>query len=104
MGFSFFLESGQKRPVSVLHRFNSNWHHIGSEIYEKERMQDAEKTLEDAIAKLPNHQPGDIKVRPFSVKLNGLQFGLIPSGDGKCIEYLPYGLAFFPPWDGTYDT
>lgn len=100
VGFCFFLDPGQRRLVSVLHLFDANGTHIESQAWES----DAEQALDRAIADLCDPQAGDVAIQPFSVELLGTQLGLIPRDDGRCVEYLPYGLAFFPPWDGTYDT
>lgn len=104
MGFAFFVNTGQKRPISVLHILDKSGNHIESSIWETEKMYEAEKNLKDAINKLSNSKPGNIKVKPFSVKLNGINIGLIAREDGACYNYMPYDLAFFPPWNGQYDT
>ena len=99
IGFVFFLEREQRSLVSVLHLFDAKGAHLASEGWEG----DPERALEEAIAKLANARPGDVSIRPFSVELLGTEFGLVQDGD-ESVEYRPYGLAFFPPWDGTYDT
>lgn len=104
MGFAFFITEGQKRPISVLHLLDKDGNHIESSIWETEKMNEAEQKLRDAISNLPQAKPGNIKVKPFSVELNGLNIGLIPREDGECYIYMPYDLAFFPPWNGQYDT
>ena len=99
-GFCFFLRPGQQQLVAVLHCFDANGVHAGSEAWDVE----PKRMLAEAIARLPDPTPGDIEIRPFVVQFFDTKFGLIPREDGECVEYLPYGLAFFPPWDGTYDT
>jgi hypothetical protein len=103
MGFAFFLESGQRRPAAVLHRFDANGEHLGSEIWETSTMVSCERSLAEAVAKLPQVKAGHILIRPFSVELNGIEFGLV-AGDDESLEYVPYGLVFSAPWNGTYDT
>jgi formate hydrogenlyase regulatory protein HycA len=65
--------------------------------------------LADHLRKLGKHEIVDIWVRPFSVKHDGLVFGLIPRRleDGSWrVEFMPGNtLSFYPPWDeGGYDT
>ncbi len=104
IGFPFFGGSSQTRPLAVLHLLDSEGKLATSEIWETENIHEAEAELKKAIEGLPNAQYGDIETTTFEVALNGLTFGFIPREDGACIEYLPYGLAFFPPWDGHYET
>jgi hypothetical protein len=95
---------GQERPISVLHLLDKDGSHIESSIWKTEKMNEAEAKLNEAISKLSNSAPGNIIVKPFIVELNGLNIGLVPREDGECYSYMPYDLAFFPPWDGQYDT
>lgn len=104
IGFPFFGGYFQTRSLAILHLLDSDGEHVSSEIWEREEMQEAETELKNAIAQLPSFRFCDVETKSFSVELNGLTFGFIPRDDGQCIEYLPYGLAFFPPWDGFYDT
>lgn len=54
----------------------------------------------------------DINIEPFSVVKFGVEFGLIPvkseyleEGEEAPLEVQPGNyMAFFPPWDGYYDT
>ena len=47
----------------------------------------------------------DILVSPFSVQHDGAEFGFIPQEETGGIELQPgNSMAFFPPWDGYYDT
>jgi len=104
IGFPFFGGSSQTRPLAVLHLLDADGSLITSEIWETEKMYEAEGELRKAIKNLPDSKYCDVKTKLFSVELNGLTFGFIPREDGACIEYQPYGLGFFPPWDGTYET
>lgn len=104
MGFVFYVIDSHKIPVSVLHLLDSKGNHINSELWTCEKINLAEEKLKAAVNILPNAKPGNIRVRPFEVLINGIRFGIIPREDGKCLEYQPYGLAFFPPWNGIYDT
>lgn len=104
IGFPFFGGLSQTRPLAVLHLLDAEGSLVTSEIWEKEKMNEAEAELNKAIQNLPNSKFCDVKTRMFKVELNGLTFGFRPREDGECIEYQPYGLAFFPPWNGLYDT
>lgn len=104
IGFPFYGGSLQTRPLAVLHLLDSNRSLVSSEIWEREKIDDAELELKKAINRLENATYCDVETTRFSVVLNGLTFGFIAREDGECIKYQPYGLAFFPPWDGYYDT
>lgn len=104
IGFPFFGGSSQTRPLAVLHLLDKDGYILDSKIWEKDKINEAENELKRAICELPNVKYCDVEVRPFNVELNGLEFGFIPREDNACIEYQPFGLAFFPPWDGFYDT
>jgi len=104
IGFPFFGGPSQTRPLAVLHLLDSEGALVSSEIWEKEKMYEAEAELKNAISNLPDARYCDVETQTFSVELNGLTFGFIPREDGACIVYQPYGLAFFPPWNGNYDT
>lgn len=103
VGFVFFLETGQQRLVSVLHLFDATGVHVSSSAWDSAAGADPQSELNNAIAALPNAKPCNVKVAPFSVEFFGTTFGMIPI-DNDRVDYQPYGLAFFPPWDGLYDT
>lgn len=47
----------------------------------------------------------EIIVQPFQVEIEGRTFGLIPDEDSKFINLEPnMSIAFYSPWDGSYDT
>ena len=104
VGFAFFLEPGQQRLVSVLHLFDVAGVHVSSQAWDSGSGVDPQTELNRAIAALPKAKPGNVLVVPFSVEFFGTTFGLIPDEDEERVDYEPYGLAFFPPWDGLYDT
>lgn len=78
MGFAFFAESSQKRPIAVLHLLDSKGNHVESKIWESEKMYMAEGQLKQAVSELPNPIPGNINVSPFTIELHGLSIGLMP--------------------------
>ncbi len=71
-----------------------------------------------AIDEAINHRLGelgdfnfdDIEIRPFEINRFDTKFGFIamePEEEGEdwCVEFHPGNLmAFYPPWDGYYDT
>ena len=54
----------------------------------------------------------DIEISPFSIEKYGVKFGLLPTDpefveddEDISIEFHPGNyMAFYPPWDGEYDT
>jgi len=66
--------------------------------------------LESWLAKLDIDSFCDIKVAPFQTERFGIEFGLIPrppedKDDPWTVELQPGDyMAFYPPWDGDYDT
>lgn len=68
-----------------------------------------EAALDRHLAALGKRTAKDIWIRPFSLKSQGMVFGLIPRqlGNGTWrVEAMPGNtLSFFAPWDeGEYDT
>jgi len=104
-----------KRWYAVLHRFDRDGHHRGSEIRytgtsaegEREVNDRAEQVLAGWLADLPEPTFGDISIRLFSVEVDDVVFGLVDESDdtrGEHVELYPNQLGFYPPWDGEYDT
>ena len=107
-----------KSWVAVLHKFDAEGNHIGSESrlggFDAEGRQRAgEKAwhqlaqmLEDAG--LENAQPCDIYIKPFSVEIDNVVHELVYENHGEREEYVmlwPNDIMFHPPWDsGRYST
>ncbi len=104
IGFPFFAETGQKRPLAVLHLFDQDGSLLSTQVWEEDKMYLSEAKLKEAIENLPGIKYKDIELSPFVIEHHDLLFGFVPSRDDTCLEYVPYGLLFTPPWDGTYDT
>lgn len=66
------------------------------------------KTFQDRIDELGAITLCDIRVAPFEEVRDGVSFGLIyapDEGNGEWVELQPGNeMAFYPPWDGRYDT
>ncbi|MFD6177635.1 MULTISPECIES: hypothetical protein [unclassified Isoptericola] len=116
-----------QRLFVVLHRFDDDGHHTGSDIWaagtarDEERLRGTpesplargEARLEELLATLPGALFGDIAVRPFEVFVDGVRFGLVlerhddeldPDGPPDWAELYPDLLGFHAPWDGWPDT
>ena len=71
-------------------------------------IQRARTYLSALLSRLPRLIPQDVFVGLFSVEIHGRTFGLVdasePDEDYERITLVPNDLAFFPPYDGSYDT
>src|SRR5690348_16379892 len=79
---------GNKRWYAVLHRFDPDGAHAGSEIWfagtsehERTSIKRADTRLKELIATLPSHKFGDIAIKLFHVELDGHVFGLVDQSD-----------------------
>lgn len=123
----FRLGSGweeYKRLYAVLHRFDPEGRHVGSDIRcagtwaEQRRgphgddsvLSRARSRLAALLEDLPQREYGDIAIRPFQVIVDGVTFGLIierheeGEGEDDWAELYPDRLGFSAPWDGRYGT
>jgi hypothetical protein len=108
---------------ALIHRFDSDGNHIGSEakrggydIVGRQVAGDkAWQHLDSMLAafKLENPKPCDIYVRPFTVEIDDVIYALayehkIDEEDGyeyECVMLWPNDIMFHPPWDsGEYST
>ena len=107
-----------KQWYAVLHRFDDEGNHIGSEIWSggsTHAGQDAAigralRKLEEMRQGLGNVELCDIDVKPFAVEVDGYLFGLIyelknyddpanPEGTYEFVMLEPNDIMFHPPWD-----
>ena len=105
---------GKLKWYAVVHRFNADGTHLRTEasfLGAKEfasRLGDPETDLIRMVKRLGRIRYGDIKVKLFSVRVEGIVFGLVdssvPEDNYQRIDLIPNGLAFFPPWNGDYET
>jgi hypothetical protein len=120
MGFIVGVEPGLRKSskglswYAVVHRFDSDGKHLktdshflGTKAWAHE-LEGADARLSEMIARMGPVKYSDVIVRPFSVEIDGQTFGLIdrsePTKGYLRIDLVPNNLAFFPPWDGFYDT
>ncbi|MEH1166848.1 hypothetical protein V6V47_15830 [Micromonospora sp. CPCC 205539] len=104
-----------KRWYAVLHRFDADGTHAGSDVWFAGTSEDeaasgdsAEAHLVEWLDALPGRVFADIAIRLFQIEVDGHIFGLVDESeeyDGEDhAEFLPDDLGFDPPWDGCYDT
>jgi formate hydrogenlyase regulatory protein HycA len=105
-----------KRWYAVLHTFDKKGKHLNTEAWfagttasgERKAVAKAQAKLDQLIAALGKVKYGNVKVGLFQVQIDGHTFGLVDASEPEegyvSIHLLPNDLAFFEPWDGTYDT
>ncbi|WP_405717361.1 hypothetical protein [Streptomyces sp. NBC_00046] len=115
-----------KRLYAVLHRFDHEGRHLGSDIrcagtWAEQREHPhgddsvtarAEAWMAALLDGLPEREYGDIAIRPFRLTVDGVLFGLVvehrddedSDGEDDWAELYPDQLGFYAPWDGQYDT
>jgi len=102
---------------AILHRFDSDGHHLGTDIERLEGIEDSEvrdqAKFEAIIDKLGQVEFCDIQVKPFRIEIGKIVHGLIYEcefweEDGEEHEWVmlePNDIMFHPPWDsGEYST
>jgi hypothetical protein len=63
--------------------------------------------VKGAIEALGPVQYGNIAIRLFTIRVDGIEFGLLDQSNRDCGDIAvmkPISLTFYPPWDGNYDT
>jgi hypothetical protein len=101
----------------ALYKFNSNGEFLSAQIEKLGVRKLLDPKSADAkfhliLSNLGELHYGDIIIQPFELKKFGVTFGLIPidsefveNEDDLCLELRPGNyMAFYPPWDGYYDT
>jgi hypothetical protein len=106
----------RKRWYAVLHTFDTEGRHLKTETDfagttadgERAVIERAQASLSRMLGALGPVTYCDVRVRLFSVQVDGETFGLVdasvPEEEYESVHLLPNDLAFFDPWDGTYDT
>ncbi|MEV6200135.1 hypothetical protein AB0M64_09190 [Streptomyces sp. NPDC051771] len=106
-----------QRWYAVLHRFDAAGRYLESRIAftgttaqrEGEAGEAAAALLDEWLDALPGRRYESIAIAPFTVRFEGVLFGLVvEEGHGEggrdWAELYPDGLGFSAPWDGRYDT
>jgi len=108
----------QQRIYAVLHRFDDDGHHVGSDIWfagvraDGDAVPRAQRRMSEWLSDLGPVTYGDIAIRPFQVDFDDVLFGLVDESDddpvnghgGPWAELYPQRLGFHAPWNGEYDT
>ncbi len=100
---------------AVLHKFDQAGRHVCTDfcpasnqaVSEAEQIDSVEAHLSQMLGQLSNVEFKDIKIELFQTEIDGTVFGLIDESSNSNHEWVsmePSGLAFYPPWDGRYDT
>ena len=101
------------RFYAVLHRFDGEGHHTGSDIWREPPSAAGDETeakVRAWLSALPGLEYGPIAVRLFRIVVDDVVFGLLPhqyteaGRNWERVELAPEDLSFAPPWDGVYDT
>lgn len=112
-----------KQWIAVLHLFDSDGEHIRtvSKLVALDRdihkLAESDNILDELLKEhgVVNEEYGDIKIKLFSVNVNGIRHSLtyhcVPNDNEdstnayEYVDFQPFGVAFNPPWDsGLYDT
>jgi hypothetical protein len=99
----------------ILHLFDEAGRHQSSDIWcagvgpycTGEIAEAAEARMQRLLDGLPDRNYGDIAIRTFLVRQDGIVFGLMDESDperGDWAELYPDELGFAAPWDGLYST
>jgi hypothetical protein len=103
-----------KKWYAVLHKFDNEGRHLGTDYRFIGRESDGESIFEEAdkqleafVRNLGQVRYGDIKIALFQQEIDGHIFGMIDSSSvefGPSVTMQPADWVFHPPWDGCYDT
>jgi formate hydrogenlyase regulatory protein HycA len=119
MAFVVATEGKGKPWYAVLHTFDADGNHLDTEAWlagttakgEQEACELAQKKRLEMLAGLGKYKLCKIKVKLFSVKIDGHLFGLVDSSEpeegpefAERVTLWPNDLLFTPPWNGTYST
>lgn len=97
---------------AYVHLFQPDGGYRHSTIVRVQDRGELDQALAELVAPLPGKVSGDIAVRLFQTRHDGIVFGLVDesgdrAGDGghtDWVELYPDRLGFHEPWDGLYDT
>ena len=103
-----------KRLYAVLHTFEPSGEHRSTEAWlagvtgqgEASACDRAAARRDEMVAALGRVELCDVRVKLFSVRVDGHEFGLVDTSDarlGPRVTLVPNDLSFHPPWDGTFE-
>jgi formate hydrogenlyase regulatory protein HycA len=106
-----------KRWYAVLHTFDAKGNHLATDAWfagltadgEKEVTERAQQKRMEMLAGLGPYRLCNVKVKVFSVEIEGHLFGLVDSsepeeGFEERVSLLPNDFLFTAPWNGSYST
>lgn len=106
-----------KRWYAVLHTFDATGNHLATDAWfagvtadgEEQVAERAQQKRAEMLSGLGQYRLCDIKVRLFSVMIDGQVFGLVDSSEPEegfedRVTLEPNDFLFTTPWDGSYDT
>jgi hypothetical protein len=105
----------RKQWFAVLHTFDKDGNHLGSDAWhagdtedgEDEAIDRARDKLDEWVAALGQVARKDVRIKLFSVELHGHRFALEDTSDderGPSVTLWPNDFFFAPPWNGNYST
>ncbi len=105
-GMQFFLNEFRdgSTDVLVLYRFDAdgNYHHHQ---IRRTDATGAAAVRRELLAELQNPCNCDIRVKPFTLSVDGVEYGLIVDAEDECVHLQPHSqITFMDPWDGEYYT
>jgi len=107
------MDLKHRKDYVVLHTFDEEGNHVDTKGWfagfgSESNGELSSKKLREWVAELGEVDYHDIEVKLFQVTIDGVVFGLIPDEEDEeniSIELMPSStIAFFEPWNGTYDT
>lgn len=113
ISFNPATEDSDREEFLCLYQFDKQGSFIRSDMESLKSdlsQEGVDKKRGDLLSSLGKVDFCDIKIKPFTIDdHNGTKFGLIPAFDEEggdvWLEMQPGNyMAFFPPWDGEYDT
>jgi hypothetical protein len=96
---------GRSRRVAK-HFFDRDGYHLESRVDDLGPLSESLRIAVDLFEGLGVHQLSDITIRRFQTTVAGETFGLIRRGPWYWpeLEFVPYSMFFYFPWNGMYDT
>ncbi|WP_441246311.1 hypothetical protein [Kitasatospora sp. McL0602] len=112
-GGQFFADIVRDRQVgggvlrALLHMFGHDGTHRETLLEAAVDLDHAERLLAEMLAGLGVTEFGDIRIKPFTIEVEGRSWGLLDmmaDRNEEWYELEPQQMGFYAPWDGRYDT